>query len=53
MTTLPIQAPRGTLAVTVPGFARLVSGIVLMLDAMAEAHQMAVEAHKRYPFAAW
>ncbi len=53
MTMLPIHAPHLPTAWTFPRFARFMSGIALMLDAMADAHAMAVEAHKRYPFAAW
>lgn len=52
MTTLPIRAPQ-TFGWTVPGFARVVSALTLLLDAMIEARAMATEAHKRYPFAAW
>lgn len=52
MSTLPIQAPRLP-AVTLPSFARVIAAFTTVIDVYAEAQQLAAQAHKRYPFAAW
>jgi hypothetical protein len=50
MTTLPIRAP---IEAPLAGFARLISYLDIAIEVFAEARRQAVEAHKRYPFAAW
>jgi hypothetical protein len=51
MTTLPLRVPH--IAAPVPAFGRFFAGLALILDTFVEAQQLASEAHKRYPFAAW
>jgi hypothetical protein len=50
MTTLPIRAP---IMPPLAGLARVISYLNIAIEVFAEAQQQAVEAHKRYPFAAW
>ncbi len=50
MTTLPIRAPQ---APVLPGFARVVSTVLIILDVFTEAQDRARAAHKQYPFADW
>ena len=50
MTTLPIRAPY-LLQINVPGFARFVAAVSIVIDAYAEALQQTREAQRKYPFA--
>jgi len=50
MTTLPIRAP---MVPPIYGLARILSFFAIVSESFAEARQLAVEAHKRYPFAEW
>ena len=50
MTTLPLRAPQ---ALHVPGFARLVSTVLTVIDVFTEAQAKARAAHQKYPFADW
>jgi hypothetical protein len=53
MSTLPIQASPMPQVWPIPGFARVVSLASTVLDVFTEAHQQALAAHKRFPFAEW
>jgi hypothetical protein len=53
MSTLPIQASPMPQVWPIPGFARVVSLASTVLDVFTEAHQQALAAHKRFPFADW
>jgi len=35
------------------GFDRLFKSVLTFLDVIAEAHQMAADAHRRLPFVSW
>ena len=52
MSTLPLNAPRVP-AFPTTGLSRAVAAVLLVIDAMNEAQEMARAAHKKYPFAAW
>ncbi len=53
MSTFPIRASQVPVTLSVPSFARFLSGVAAFMDTLAEAHEMATAAQKRYPFAAW
>ena len=52
MSTLALRAPTAP-RLRSHGFGRLIKSVMTFLDVIAEAQQMAREAHKRFPFAAW
>lgn len=53
MSTLPIQAPAMPQVWPLAGFGRVFAALATVLDVIAEAHEQARAAHKRYPFADW
>lgn len=52
MSTLPVQAPSlpKFWSLTVAALSRVAAVAVGLLDSIAEAHHLAEEAQKRYPF---
>jgi len=52
MSTLPIRAPQ-LQSVSLPGYGRVISFVVAVLDVFNEAQARARTAHKQYPFADW
>lgn len=52
MSTLPIRAPQ-VQSLPLPGYGRVISFVVAMLDVFNEAQNRARAAHKQYPFADW
>jgi hypothetical protein len=52
MSTLPLRAS-DVQPVSLPGIARLVSAVVMVIDVFAEAQAQARAAHQKYPFAEW
>lgn len=53
MSTLPMQAPHVPQDWAIPGFGRVVSAVLTVLDVFTEAQQQARAAHERFPFADW
>ena len=51
MSTLEIRAARAPKAWLPVGFARFVSTLVVIVEVFAEAHRLAHQAQRRYPFA--
>lgn len=53
MTAYPIRAPGVSVPAPLPAFTRVLRFVSTVIDTFVEAQEMAREAHKRYPFAAW